>query len=123
RWPLQRARLDRAPMHVEQLSGTWARDDLAVAERRVSGDMIEVPMAENDRDPVRSEVLERVSHGATMADADAGVEDEGLPAVDHGVAADAERQGTFLDPRGHITGGGVAAGIEPVQVVVRVKDV
>jgi hypothetical protein len=74
------------------------RDDLAVAEDGAAGNMIEMPVAENDREFPHAFALELVADIAGTLDRDVRVVDQRLAIGDYCVAGDTQRQGAVIHP-------------------------
>ena len=89
---------DRGLEPPEQVGGAFGCDDLAVLEGGGAGDVIEMPVAENNGELPHALVLEGLADVACMLDRDVRVVDDRLGISDHGVARDAERQRSVVHP-------------------------
>jgi hypothetical protein len=106
------------------LGGALARDDVAVGECLGPGHVVEVPMAQHDRDVPHAVGLQQRPDAARVVDGDVRVVDDGLVAGHDRVARDPERERSLVDPvrlRGEAMAGDPAV-IEGVDVGGRTED-
>src|SRR2546421_10613848 len=68
RRPLERSPFDRRLETTEELGRALARDDFAIVKGRCAGDVVEMPMAQNDRELTRALALEERAERARMPD-------------------------------------------------------
>src|SRR5207342_466920 len=89
---------DRGLEPAEQVGGAFGCDDLAVLEGGGAGDVIEMPVAENNGELTHALVLEDLANVTRMLHRDVRVVDDRLVISDDGIARNAERQRSVIHP-------------------------
>ena len=83
--------LDRGLESREQLRRSLTRDDLAVAERGGAGHVVQMPVAEHNRELPDALILKHAPNLTGVLDRHMRVVDDRLSVRDHGVTGDPER--------------------------------
>ena len=101
----QHERLDRrntafdlGPVASKRRGRELVGDDLAILEHLIAGDMIVMPVAENDPDRAYAHCFERLPDKARMGQRNMRVVDKRFRAIDDRISADAQGIGAVVEP-------------------------